>query len=233
MWYNIQQGAKIVKECVLMKRAFSCFLSVASVFSSCFITKAETLDMRYITNDYVKKQIKEKAKPDDPCFASLLRYISKLKRPEIRDIKIADKIAMTIDDFLKEVCFTSFFINQEDKVIGSAIITYKFKKDEEKLSDLYLYALTGDLLSHLEFCETQYSLNQSEKTSIEELTDPGQIYTISLEDFLAAIKPTITDTNSVEIKQQLSELKFDIQSYRITEDDYKAEEKECEEEDKD
>lgn len=214
-----------------MKRAFFYFLSVASVFSSCFITKAETLDMRYITNDYVKKQIEEKAKPDDPCFASLLRYISKLKRPEIRDIKIADKIAMTIDDFLKEVCFTSFFINQEDKVIGSAIITYKFKKDEEKLSDLYIYALTGDLLSHLEFCETQYSLNQSEKTSIEELTDPGQIYTISLEDFLAAIKPTITDTNSVEIKQQLSELKFDIQSYRITEDDYKAEQEECEEED--
>jgi hypothetical protein len=26
----------------MMKKVFSCFLSVASVFSSCFITKAET-----------------------------------------------------------------------------------------------------------------------------------------------------------------------------------------------
>ena len=215
----------------MMKKVFSCFLSVVSIFYSCFTSKAETLDMRYITNDYVKKQIEEKAKPDDPCFASLLRYISKLKRPEIRDIKTSDKIAMTISEVVHEVYFTSFFVNQENKVIGSAIITYKFKSDKQKTSDLYLYALTGDLLSHLEFCETQYSLNQSEKTSIEELTDPGQIYTISLEDFLAAIKPTITDTNSVEIKQQLSELKFDIQSYIITEDDYKAEQEECEEED--
>ena len=136
---------------------------------------------------------------------------------------------MTIDDFLKEVCFTSFFINQEDKVIGHAVVTYKFKKNEERLSDLYLYALIGDLLSHLEFSKTQYSLDQSEKTSIEELTSPGQVYTISLEDFLTAMKPTISDTNSVEIKQQLSQLKCDIQSYIITEDDYKAEQEDCEE----
>lgn len=43
------------------------------------------------------------------------------------------------------------------------------------------------------------------------------------------MKPTISDTNSVEIKQQLSQLKFDIQSYIITEDDYKAEQEDCEE----
>lgn len=213
----------------MMKKVFSCFLSVASVFSSCFITKAETLDMRYITNDYVKKQIEEKAKPDDPCFASLLRYISKLKRPEIRDIKTSDKIAMTVDKAMHEVYFTTFLMDK-DKVIGRAVVTYKFKKNEERLSDLYLYALIGDLLSHLEFSKTQYSLDQSEKTSIEELTSPGQVYTISLEDFLTAMKPTISDTNSVEIKQQLSQLKFDIQSYIITEDDYKAEQEECEEE---
>ena len=199
-------------------------MSVVSVFSGCFIAKAESIDMRYITNDYVKKQIEEQAKPDDPRFASLLHYLSESKRPEIRDIKTADKIAMTIDEVLHEVCFTSFFVNQEDKVIGRATVIYKFKSDEQKTSDLYLYALTGDLLSYLEFCETQYSLDQIEKTSIEELTNPGQVYTISLGDFLAAMKPTITDTNSVEIKQQLSKLKFDIQSYIITENDYKPKE---------
>lgn len=48
---------------------------------------------------------------------------------------------------------------------------------------------------------------------------------------ISPIALSITDTNSVEIKQQLSELKFDIQSYIITEDDYKAEQEECEEED--
>ncbi len=207
-----------------MKKVFSCFLSVVSIFSSCIIAKAESIDMRYITNNDVKKQIEEKAKPDDPRFVSLLHYLAESKRPKIRDIKTADKIAMTIDEVLHEVCFTSFFVNQEDKVIGRAIITYKFKSDEQKTSDLYLYALTGDLLSYLEFCETQYSLDQTEKTSIEELISPGQVYTISLEDFLAAMKPTITDANSVEIKQQLSKLKFDIQSYIITENDYKAEE---------
>ena len=207
-----------------MKKVFSCFLSVVSVFSGCFIAKAKSIDMRYITNNYVKKQIEEKAKPDDPRFAFLLCYMSEAKRPQIRDIKTADKIAMTIDEVLHEVCFTSFFVNQEDKVIGRAIAIYKFKSDEQKTSDLYIYALTGDLLSYLEFCETQYSLDQTEKTSIEELNSPGQVYTISLGDFFAAMKPTITDTNSVEIKQQLSQLKFDIQSYIITENDYKPEE---------
>lgn len=211
-----------------MKRVFSCFLSVASVFSSCFVTKAETLDMRFVTNSGIKKQIEEKAKPDDPRFASLLCYISKSKRPEIRDITISGKIAMTVDKAMHEVYFTTFLMDK-DKVLGRAVVTYKFKKNEERLSDLYLYALIGDLLSHLEFSKTQYSLDQSEKTSIEELTSPGQVYTISLEDFLTAMKPTISDTNSVEIKQQLSQLKFDIQSYIITEDDYKAEQEDCEE----
>lgn len=213
----------------MMKKVFSCFLSVVSIFSSCFVTKAETLDMRFVTNISIKEQLTEQVEQSKQRFASLLCYLAESDRPNIEEITISDKIAMTVDKAMHEVYFTTFLMDK-DKVIGRAVVIYKFKKDEEKLSNLYIYALTGDLLSHLEFCETQYSLNQSEKTSIEELTSLGQVYSVSLEDFLTALKPAISETNSVEIKQQLSQLKFDIQSYIITEDDYKAEQEECEEE---
>ena len=214
----------------MKKRIFFWLISVVSVFSSSIITRAEDIDMRFVTDSFIKEQLMKQVEQSKQCLESLLYYLAESDRPNIEEVTISDKITMTVDEAIHKTHFTTFFMNK-DKVIGQAVIIYRFDKKKETVDSLYIHALLGDLLDHLEFCEIQHSLNQSEKTSIEELTDPGQIYTISLEDFLAAIKPTITDTNSVEIKQQLSELKFDIQSYRITEDDYKAEQEECEEED--
>ena len=46
------------------------------------------------------------------------------------------------------------------KVIGRAVIIYRFDKEKETVNSLYIHALLGDLLDHLKFCEIQHSLNQ-------------------------------------------------------------------------
>lgn len=112
------------------------------------------------------------------------------------------------------------------KVIGQTVIIYRFDKEKETVNSLYIHALPGDLLDRLKFCEIQYSLNQSEKSSIEELVSSGQVREActSLENICKSLTPETTSADN----KLLSKDKFTVKCYIITEADYQ--DVDCEEE---
>lgn len=216
-----------------MKKIFFYLLSVISIFSSSVIAKAESTDvadMRFaINNSSAKKQIMEQVEQSKQRFESLLYYLAEPARPNIKDVTISDKIAMTVDEAIHKIHFTAFLIT-DGKVIGQAVIIYRF--DKETINSLYIHALLDDLLDHLKFCGIQYSLNQSEKSSIEELVSSGQDrdISISVKDFCAMLGLPTTKDNSLNSSMKSSTIELSIKCNVITAADYETEDVECEEE---
>lgn len=209
----------------MKKRIFFWLISVVSVFSSSIITRAEDIDMRFVTDSFIKEQLMKQVEQSKQCLESLLYYLAESDRPNIEEVTISDKITMTVDEAIHKTHFTTFFMNK-DKVIGQAVIIYRFDKKKETVDSLYIHALLGDLLDHLEFCEIQHSLNQSEKTSVEELTGSGQVREVctSLENVYKGLTPETTSADN----KLLSKDKFTVKCYIITEADYQ--DVDCEEE---
>lgn len=170
-------------------------------------------DMRFVINSVVQKQIEGKVNQTLSNFKSLLSYLSEDNKVNIEDIVASDKITMSIDKVVNEVLFTVYLMNNLNNVIGQAIVTYEFSK-EETFESLFLYSLSDDFLSHLEYSRVQYGLCQSEKQSVDDLIYPGKIYNIELD----GSRQTITGTN-----KQTFKIKFQVKCYIITEEDYKEE----------
>ena len=211
----------------MKKRVFFWLISVVSVFSSSIITRAEDVDMRFVTNSYIKEQLKKQVEQSKQCFELLLHYLAESDRPNIEEVAISDKITMTVDEAIHKTHFTTFFMNK-GKVIGRAVIVYRFDKEKETVDSLYIHALSGDLLDHLKFCGIQYSLNQSEKSSIEEFVSSGQVREVctSLGNVCKGLTPETTSADN----KLLSKDKFTVKCYIITEADYRdvdCEEEEC------
>ena len=211
----------------MKKRVFFWLISVISVFSSSIVIRAEDVDMRFVTNSYIKEQLTKQVEQSKQRFESLLHYLAASDRPNIDDVTISDKITMTVDEAIHKTHFTTFLMNK-GKVIGQAVIIYRFDKEKETVNSLYIHALFGKLLDHLKFCGIQYSLNQSEKSSIEELTGPGQVREVctSLENVCKGLTPETTSADN----KLLSKDKFTVKCYIITEADYRdvdCEEEEC------
>ena len=211
----------------MKKRVFFWLISVISVFSSSIVIRAEDVDMRFVTNSYIKEQLTKQVEQSKQRFESLLHYLAASDRPNIDDVTISDKITMTVDEAIHKTHFTTFLMNK-GKVIGQAVIIYRFDKEKETVNSLYIHALFGKLLDHLKFCGIQYSLNQSEKSSIEELTGPGQVREVctSLENVCKGLTPETTSADN----KLLSKDKFTVKCYIITEADYQdvdCEEEEC------
>lgn len=209
----------------MKKRVFFWLISVISVFSSSIVIRAEDVDMRFVTNSSIKEQLTKQVEQSKQCLKSLLYYLAESDRPNIKEVTISDKITMTVDEAIHKTHFTTFFMNK-GKVIGQAVIVYRFDKEKETVNSLYIHALLGDLLDHLEFCEIQHSLNQSEKTSVEELTGSGQVREVctSLENVYEGLTPETTSADN----KLLSKDKFTVKCYIITEADYR--DVDCEEE---
>lgn len=91
----------------MMKKIFFYLLSVISIFSSSVIAKAESTDvadMRFaINNSSAKKQIMEQVEQSKQRFESLLYYLAEPARPNIKDVTISDKIAMTVDEAIHKI----------------------------------------------------------------------------------------------------------------------------------
>lgn len=209
----------------MKKRVFFWLISVVSVFSSSIITRAEDVDMRFVTDSSIKKQLMKQVEQSKQCLESLLYYLAESDRPNIEEVTISDKITMTIDEAIHKTHFTTFFMNK-GKVIGRAVNIYIFDKEKETVNSLYIHALLGDLLDHLEFCEIQHSLNQFEKSSIEELVSFGQVREVctSLENICKSLTPETTSADN----KLLSKDRFTVKCYIITEADYQ--DVDCEEE---
>lgn len=218
----------------MMKRIVFYLLSAISMFFGSVIAKAEPIDladMRFVTDSSIKEQLMKQVEQSKQRFGSLLYYLAESDRPNIEEVTIADKIAMTVDEAMHEVYFTTFLMNQ-GKVIGQAVIIYRFDKEKETVNSLYIHALLGDLLDHLKFCEIQHSLNQSEKSSIEEFVSSGQDSDISItakEIYEILRLPTIKN-DPLNSGMKSSVIKLPIKCDVITEADYKTKDVECEEE---
>lgn len=226
----------------MMKKVFFYLLSVISIFSSSVIAKADffdVVDMRFVpanssSKEAIVEPIKKLAEGYKSRFAPLLNYLAEANKPNINDLTISDKIAMTVDEFEHKVRFTTFLVDKGNKVVGRAEITYAWNDKKETTNNLYNYVLSGNLLQYLTFCEIQHSLNQSEKSSIEELVGSGQTINILIpmktEDFCKFLGLPITKDNSLNSKEGQVNCSAPIKCNVLTAADYKTENIECEEE---
>ena len=139
---------------------------------------------------------------------------------------------MTVDEAMYEVRFTTFLVDKNNKVIGRAVITYEFDSKKETINSLYNHVLSGCLLDHLSFCEVQHSLNQSEKSSIEEFASSGKDRNISIpvKDLYGMLGLPTTKDNSLNSNERSSEIPMLMKCNVITKADYETEDIECEEE---
>ena len=223
----------------MMKRIFFYLLSAISIFSSSVIAKAEPVDvadMRFVPNrpsSYtIVEQIKKLAEQYKSRFEPLLHYLAEPDKLDINYLTISDKIAMTVDEAMYEVRFTTFLVDKNNKVIGRAVITYEFDSKKETINSLYNHVLSGCLLDHLSFCEVQHSLNQSEKSSIEEFASSGKDRNISIpvKDLYGMLGLPTTKDNSLNSNERSSEIPMLMKCNVITKADYETEDIECEEE---
>ncbi|MDR0614723.1 MAG: hypothetical protein LBF82_02005 [Lactobacillales bacterium] len=212
-----------------MKKLITYAVVTLAMFSNSITVNAVRIDCRFLGNSAIKNELLTKIDCKGERFASLLTFLGK-EQVDL-ELEIA-QIPFTYDQVNKEIFLTVFIKKNDHEVLGRAIVTYQPTEAVAELDSLGAISIfysdyKGDISKYYFFAGVQYSLNQSDKKSIQDFLSPGKTVSYTM---LVIDPAQIFKLNGTLIipPSAIKETQVEVCANVITQEDYDA--KDCQEE---